>query len=52
MIEHDYLLQGKIYATAFTRYLKLYGSPSFGGAFYIFVRGPAAYHFIPEVLHV
>jgi exodeoxyribonuclease V beta subunit len=52
MIEHDYLLQGKIYATAFTRYLKLYGSPSFGGAFFLFVRGPAAYHFIPEALHV
>lgn len=49
MIEHDYLLQGKIYATAFTRYLKLYGSPSFGGVFFLFVRGPAAYHFIPEV---
>lgn len=52
MIEHDYLLQGRIYATAFTRYLKLYGSHSFGGAFFLFVRGPAAYHFIPEVLNV
>ncbi|HEX2580087.1 MAG TPA: UvrD-helicase domain-containing protein [Rhabdochlamydiaceae bacterium] len=51
MIEHDYLLQGKIYATAFTRYLKLYGTPSFGGVFFLFVRGPAAYHFIPEVFH-
>lgn len=52
MLEHDYFLQGRIYATAFTRYLKLYGSHSFGGAFFLFVRGPAAYHFIPEVLHV
>lgn len=52
MIEHDYLLQGKIYATAFTRYLKIYGRASFGGAFFLFVRGPAAYHFIPEVIHV
>lgn len=52
MLEHDYLLQGKIYATAFTRYLKLYGSHTFGGAFFLFVRGPAAYHFIPEVLNV
>ncbi len=48
MIEHDYLLQGKIYATALTRYLKLYGhSSSFGGVFFLFVRGPAAYHFLP-----
>lgn len=52
MFEHDYLLQGKIYATAFTRYLKLYGNHSFGGVFFLFVRGPAAYHFIPEVLNV
>ncbi|HUD00970.1 MAG TPA: 3'-5' exonuclease, partial [Rhabdochlamydiaceae bacterium] len=52
MVEHDYLLQGKIYATAFTRYLKLYGSPSFGGVFFLFVRGPAAYHFIPEAFDV
>lgn len=48
MAEHDYLLQGKIYATAFTRYLKLYGqSSSFGGVFFLFVRGPASYHFFP-----
>jgi exodeoxyribonuclease V beta subunit len=48
MIEHDYHLQGKIYATALTRYLKLYGhSAYFGGVFFLFVRGPAAYHFLP-----
>ncbi len=52
MVDHDYLLQGKIYTTAFTRYLKLYGSPSFGGAFFLFVRGPAAYHFTPEAFDV
>jgi exodeoxyribonuclease V beta subunit len=51
MIEHDYLLQGKIYATALTRYLELYGrSFSFGGVFFLFVRGPAAYHFFPGKL--
>lgn len=49
MTEHDYLLQGKIYATALTRYLKLYNSPPFGGVFFLFVRGPAAYHFQPQV---
>jgi exodeoxyribonuclease V beta subunit len=48
MQEHDYFLQGRIYATALTRYLKLYGNLSFGGVFFLFVRGPAAYHFIPE----
>lgn len=51
MIEHDYLLQGKIYATALTRYLNLYGRfSSFGGVFFLFVRGPAAYHFFPGKL--
>jgi exodeoxyribonuclease V beta subunit len=49
MRQHDYFLQGKIYATAFTRYLKLFGSPPFGGIFFVFVRGPAVYHFNPEV---
>jgi len=48
MVEHDYHLQGKIYATAFTRYLRLYGkASSFGGVFFLFVRGPTAYHFSP-----
>jgi exodeoxyribonuclease V beta subunit len=52
MIQNDYLLQGKIYATALTRYLKLYGDFQFGGVFFLFVRGPdgpGVYHFIPEV---
>ena len=52
MTEHDYFLQGQIYATAFCRYLKLFGSPPFGGIFFVFVRGPAAYHFIPEVMNL
>ncbi len=52
MIQNDYLLQGKIYATALTRYLKLYGDLTFGGVFFLFVRGPAAYHFVPEALDV
>ncbi len=52
MMDHDYLLQGKIYGAALTRYLKLYDSPPFGGVFFIFVRGPAAYHFIPEDVYV
>ncbi len=44
----DYFFQGEIYATALKRYLK---DRTFGGAFYIFVRGPAVHHFYPEVLH-
>jgi exodeoxyribonuclease V beta subunit len=52
MIQNDYLLQGKIYTTALTRYLKLYGDLQFGGVFFLFVRGPAAYHFIPEAFDV
>jgi exodeoxyribonuclease V beta subunit len=51
MEEHDYLLQGKIYTEAFSRYLKLYGR-SLGGIYFVFVRGPAAYHFLPEALNV
>ena len=50
MVQNDYLLQGKIYATALTRYLKLYGDLQFGGVFFLFVRGPVAYHFTPEAL--
>ena len=43
MISHDYLLQGKIYLTALTRYLKRFGNCPCGGAFFVFVRGPALY---------
>lgn len=54
MHEHDYFLQASIYAEALKRYLKLYDprpfEECFGGAYYIFVRGPAVYHFIPKQL--
>jgi exodeoxyribonuclease V beta subunit len=54
MEEGDYFLQASIYATALKRYLALYDSrpfeECFGGAYYIFVREPAVYHFYPEVL--
>ena len=50
MREGNYFLQGSIYATALQKYLKSYGNKTFGGVFFIFIRGPAAYHFIPEVL--
>lgn len=48
MEKGDYFLQGKIYATALQRYIK---NKLFGGAFYVFVRAPAAYHFYPEVFN-
>ncbi len=41
---HDYFLQAKIYRTALERYLKLFGTYTFGGVFFLFVRGPSAYH--------
>ncbi len=51
MRSHDYFLQGSIYASAFARYVKLFDSRPFetlfGGAFYLFLRGKTAYHFIP-----
>ncbi len=46
MEEHDYYLQAKIYGEAVQRYVKrLYTSPQFGGAFYVFLRGKKAVHF-------
>jgi exodeoxyribonuclease V beta subunit len=52
MDEHDYFLQGSIYASALERYVKLFDKRPFdelfGGAFYIFLRGEAVYHFKPE----
>ncbi len=51
MHSHDYFLQGSIYASAFARYVKLFDKRPFktlfGGAFYFFLRGKAAYHFVP-----
>lgn len=44
MKEHDYFLQAEIYTAA----LKKYVNCLFGGAFYVFLRGPAVYHFIPK----
>ncbi len=52
MHEHDYFLQGAIYAAAFERYVKLFDKRPFdslfGGAFYIFLRGKKAFHFLPD----
>ncbi len=52
MHDHDYFLQASIYATALERYVKLFDnrpfSEIFGGALYVFLRGPALYQFIPE----
>lgn len=49
---HHYFLQGAIYASAFERYVKLFDKRPFkelfGGAFYLFLRGSVAYHFIPD----
>ena len=46
MEEHDYYLQAKLYGEAVQRYVKrLYKSPQFGGAFYVFLRGKKAVHF-------
>jgi exodeoxyribonuclease V beta subunit len=44
MKAHDYLLQGELYMEAMKRYLNLFHAPSFGGIFFVFIRGPAAYH--------
>ncbi len=52
MHNHDYFLQASIYTTALERYVKLFDnrpfSECFGGAIYYFIRGRAAYHFVPE----
>lgn len=52
MQRHDYFCQASIYAAALERYVKLFDnrpfSECFGGAIYYFIRGKAAYHFIPE----
>ncbi len=53
MRNHDYFLQASIYAAALERYVKLFDNRSFtecfGGAIYYFIRGKAAYHFVPEL---
>ncbi len=51
MRDHHYHLQASIYAAALKRYVKLFDKRPFeeifGGAFYVFVRGTAVYHFFP-----
>ena len=55
MHEHQYFLQASIYEDALRRYLSGFMntpfSQIFGGCFYIFLRGPSIYHFIPEALN-
>ena len=52
MTEHDYWLQGRLYAEALKRHVKrLYKEPFqelFGGALYLFVRDGNLCHFMPE----
>lgn len=48
MEECDYFLQAKIYAEALERYFALFPKKlKFAGALYVFLRGPAVYHFMP-----
>lgn len=48
MEENDYFLQAEIYFSALKRYVKLFDNrpftEAFGGAFYIFLRGCAVFH--------
>jgi exodeoxyribonuclease V beta subunit len=52
MAMHQYFLQASIYAAALKRYVKLFDNRPFeeifGGAFYVFVRGKAVFHFFPS----
>ena len=52
MQQSQYYLQASIYTEALERFVKLFDmrpfSECFGGAIYYFIRGKAAYHFIPE----
>ncbi|MCI0382797.1 MAG: ATP-binding domain-containing protein, partial [Chlamydiae bacterium] len=49
MKRHDYFLQAKLYTEALVRYVKLFDDRKveefFGGAYYVFLRGKAFYHF-------
>ena len=53
MEEQGYFLQAAIYAEALKRYLSLVEkrkfTSCFGGAIYIFMRGPGVTHFIPDL---
>lgn len=45
MREHDYPLQASLYGDAVMRYVKrLYKTPQYGGAYYMFVRGNKVVH--------
>ena len=48
----DYFLQASIYAAALKKYLSRFDprpfEECFGGVFYVFVRGPASFHFFPS----
>lgn len=52
MKHHDYFLQADLYAEALKRYLALFDERPFdeifGGAYYLFLRGPAAYTYMPK----
>jgi exodeoxyribonuclease V beta subunit len=43
MKSHDYHLQGKIYSEAIQKYLSQFPDLSFGGVYFIFIRGPGCY---------
>lgn len=44
MKSHDYYLQGKIYTEAIQKYLSQFPHLSFGGVYFIFIRGPVYVH--------
>lgn len=45
--KHDYRLQATLYQEALSRYVKLFDTTSFGGAFYVFIRGNSHVFFPP-----
>lgn len=53
MTAHDYPLQASLYSEALSRHVKQFDmrpfSDLFGGVFYVFIRGPAVCHFIPDL---
>ena len=50
MKAHDYPLQAALYAEALRRHLGIDDfTEKFGGAFYLFVRGAAAYYLMPDL---
>jgi exodeoxyribonuclease V beta subunit len=44
MKSHDYYLQGKIYSEAMQKYLSQFPHLTFGGVYFVFIRGPAYAH--------